>query len=174
MTRDSLPKMASAAILGVALSFAALMAGCSPGMGGDQNISAGNQELHNGIGMARAGIKQYQAGDTTGGLRAIHQGRDMMGQGTAMMGLGCCMADGGVIVDDGGAPAGCVSMMGRGATPMMQGLATFDAAHKTMMDSSDAGTVDQAMADMETAMQMMERGAVQMMNGRGMGSMGMM
>jgi hypothetical protein len=55
---------------------------------------------------------------------------------------------------------------------MMQGLANFDTAHRTMMASSDAGAVEQAMADMETGMQMMEQGAAQMMGG--MGSKGTM
>jgi hypothetical protein len=174
MMRNSLPQATSITILGSALALVALLAGCPSGMGGDQNFSTGNQELRNGIGTVRAGIKQYQTGDTTGGLGAIHQGRDMMGQGVVMMGLGCCIFDGGVIVDDGGATAGCASMMGMGATPMMQGLANFDVAHRAMMANTDPGTVNQALVDMETGMQMMEQGAGQMMNGRGMGSMGMM
>ena len=53
-----------------------------------------------------------------------------------------------------------------------QGLANFDAAHKAMMAGADAGTVGQAMTDMETGMQMMEQGAGQMMGG--MGSKGTM
>jgi hypothetical protein len=82
------------------------------------------------------------------------------------------MSDGGVILDDGGVMAGCASMMGTGSTPMMQGLANFDSAHKTMMENSGAGAVGQAMADMQTGMQMMEQGAGQMMGG--MGSKGTM
>jgi hypothetical protein len=170
MIRNSVRQTTLTAIFATSLAFAALIAGCSSGTT-DQNISAGNQELRNGIGIVRSGIKQYQASDTTGGLGTIHQGRGMMGQGTTMMGLGRCMSDGGVIVDDGGAAAGCASMMGTGATPMMQGLANFDTAHKAMMAGSDIATVNQAMADMEAAMQMMEQGAGQMMNGRGMGMM---
>jgi hypothetical protein len=169
MTRTSSRNAAFSTILATALGIMALMAGCSSGMDGNQNFAAGDQVVRNGIAKARAGITQYQAGDPAGGLAAIDQGRGMMGQGVATMGLGCCLSDGGVIVDDGGVPAGCVSTMGMGATPMMQGLANFDAAHQTMMASSDAGTIGQAMADMETAMQMMEQGAGQMMTSRGMG-----
>jgi X-X-X-Leu-X-X-Gly heptad repeat protein len=154
------------AILGTSLALVSLIAGCSDSTG---SLTAGNQELRNGISKARAGSSQYQAGDTAGGLAAIQQGRDMMGQGMVMMGLGGCMSDGGVI--DGGVMAGCASMMGTGGTPMMQGLANFDAAHRTMMASSDPAALGQAMADMETAMQMMERGAGQMMGGMGKGMM---
>ncbi len=169
MERNSTRYAVLTAILGTSLALVSLIAGCSDSTGG---LTAGNQELRNGISKARAGSSQYQAGDTAGGLAAIQQGRDMMGQGMVMMGLGGCMSDGGVI--DGGVTGGCASMMGTGATPMMQGLANFDSAHQTMVGSSDAGTVDQAMADMETAMQMMEQGAGQMMGGMGKNSMGMM
>ncbi len=83
------------------------------------------------------------------------------------------MFDGGATTAGGGISS-CASMMGAGATPMMQGLADFDAAHRTRMASSDATTVGQAMADMENGMQMMEQGSGQVMGGMGMGSMGMM
>jgi hypothetical protein len=173
MTRNSARPAASATILGIALVLVAMVGGCSSGMGSDQNRTAGNQKLQGGISAVRVGIKQYQAGDRDGGLGAIHQGRDTMGQGIVMMGLGCCMFDGGATAANG-AISNCASMMGAGATPMMQGLANFDAAHQTMMASSDAATVGQAMVDMETGMQMMEQGAGQMMSGMGKGSMGMM
>lgn len=173
MTQNSARPAASAAILGIALVLVAMVGGCSSGMGGDQNRMAGNQKLQGGISTVRAGIKQYQGGDTNGGLAAIHQGRETMGQGMVMMGLGCCMFDGGATTANG-AISSCASMMGPGATPAMQGLADFDGAHQTMMATSDPAAHGKAMAEMETAMEMMEQGAGQMMGGMGKGSMGMM
>jgi X-X-X-Leu-X-X-Gly heptad repeat protein len=167
MERNARRYAALTGILGTSLTLVFLIAGCSDSTG---NLAAGNQELRNGISKARAGSSQYQAGDTAAGLATIQQGRNMMGHGMVMMGLGGCLSDGGVI--DGGMTGGCSSMMGSGAIPVLQGTANFDAAHKTMMASSDTGTIDQCLADMETGMQMMEQGATQMMGG--MGSKGTM
>jgi hypothetical protein len=158
-------QLAVPVLVGISFALIALPTGCSTGMGANENLTTGNQELRSGISTARAGMNQYQAGDTGGGLSAIRQGRNMMGQGMLMMGLGCCLFDGGV------ADGGCVSSMGPEAALTLQGMAKFDAA-RSMMASLDAGTVAQAMADMEAGMEMMEQGASQMMGGRGsMGSM---
>jgi hypothetical protein len=176
MTRIFTRRTTLAAMLGTSLTLATLISGCSTGMngdmGGDQNNPARDQMLRSGIVKARAGIALYRSGDAAGGLGAIHQGRDIMGNGMVNMGLGCCMFDGGVTDGDSGAISACASMMGSGAIPVLQGTANFDAAHKAMMASSDTGTIDQCLADMETGMQMMEQGATQMTGG--MGSKGTM
>jgi hypothetical protein len=156
-------QLAVPVLVGISFALIALPTGCS-GMGGHQNTTAGNQELRSGIAMARSGIQQYQAGDTAVGLDSIQQGRAMMGQSVIMMGLGCCLLDGGVL--DGSAMANCTAMMGPGASPMLQGMAQFDAA-QAMMSNPDAGSASQAMINMETAMKMMEQGADQMMVGKG-------
>ena len=176
MTRLFSRQTVLSAIFGTSLTLAALVPGCSTGMGGgmggEQSNPNRDQVLRAGILNARTGITQYRSGDAAGGLGAIHQARDLMGQGLLKMGLGCCMFDGGATSGDSGAISACASMMGSGAVPTMQGMANFDAAHKTMMASPDNGTVDHAMSDMEAAMEMMEQGASQMMGG--MGSKGTM
>jgi hypothetical protein len=176
MIRVFARKAALTAMLSTSLTLATLVPGCSTdmgeNMGGNQNNPARDQILRSGIVKARAGIALYRSGDAAGGLGAIHEGRDVMGNGMVNMGLGCCMFDGGVTDGDSGAISACASMMGSGAIPVLQGTANFDAAHKTMMASSDTGTIDQCLADMEAGMQMMEQGATQMMGG--MGSKGTM
>ncbi len=149
-----------------AIAFTTLLAAGCGGMH-SQDMSAGRQQLQQGIDLGRTGLGQIRAGDSTNGLANVDQGRGMMGEGMGKMGLGCCLGDAGL--SGPGVSSRCAqmmsndgSMMGAAGMDMMAGLQKFDLARPLLTDPDQAVST-QAMDDMGRAMDTMERAGGMMM-----------